>query len=73
MVEKILEVQGSMPLGFVDLDKAFYTVPREMVMATLGWMGVPEAEVRMVEGMYEKTTARLVVGEGALDSDRAAC
>ena len=33
----------------------------EMVMATLRWMGVPEAEVRMVEGTYEKTTARVVV------------
>ena len=65
MVEKILEVQGSMALGFVDLEKAFDTVPREMVMATLRWMGVPEAEVRMVEGTYEKTTARMVVGEGA--------
>ena len=52
-------------LGFVDLEKAFDTVPREMVMATLRWMGVPEAEVRMVEGTYEKTTARVVVGEGA--------
>ena len=41
------------------------TLPREMVMATLRWMGVPEAEVRMVEGTYEKTTARVVVGEGA--------
>ena len=63
MVEKRLEVQGSM--GFVELGKAFDTVPREMVMATLRWMGVPEAEVRMVEGTYEKTTARVVVGEGA--------
>ena len=54
-----------MALGFVDLEKAFVTVPREMVMATLRWMGVPEAEVRMVEGTYEKTTARVVVGEGA--------
>ena len=53
MVEKILEVQGSMSLGFVDLEKALDTVPREMVMATLRWMRVPEAEVRMVEGMYE--------------------
>ena len=35
MVEKILEVQGSMSLGFVDLEKALDTVPREMVMATL--------------------------------------
>ena len=34
-------------------------------MATLRWMGVPEAEVRMVEGTYEKTTARVVVGERA--------
>ena len=34
-------------------------------MATLRWMGVPEAEVRMVEGTYENTTARVVVGEGA--------
>ena len=56
-----------MALGFVDLVKAFDTVLREMVMATLRWMGVPEAEVRMVEGTYEKTTARVVVGEGASD------
>ena len=65
MVEKRLEVQGSMALGFVDLDKAFDRVPREMVMAMLRWMGVPEADVRIVEGMYEKTTATVVVGEGA--------
>ena len=65
MVEKRLEVQGSMALRFVDLEQAFDTVPRQMVMATLRWMGVPEAEVRMVEGTYEHTTARVVVGEGA--------
>ena len=34
-------------------------------MATLRWMGVPEAQVRMVEGTNEKTTARVVVGERA--------
>ena len=65
MVEKILEVHGSMALGFVDLEKAFDTVPREMVMATLWWTGVPETEVRTIEGMYEKTTAVVVVREGA--------
>ena len=61
MVEKRLEVQGSMALGFIDLKKAFDTVPKEMVMATLRWMGIPEAEVRMVEGTYEKTTERVVM------------
>ena len=45
-------------LGFVNL---FDTVPREMVMATLRWIRVAEAEVRKVRGMYEKTTARVVV------------
>ena len=34
-------------------------------MATLRWMGVPEAQVRMAEGTNEKTTARVVVGERA--------
>ena len=46
---------GHMALGFVDLDKkAFDTVPREMVMVTLRWMGVPEAEVRTVEGVTKR-------------------
>ena len=68
MIEKGLEVHGrsgSMALGLVDLEKPFDTVPTEMMMATIRWLGVPEAEVRMVEGMYEKTTARVVVGEEA--------
>ena len=51
-----------MALGFVDLEKTFDPVPEEMVMETLRWIGVPEAEIRMVEGMYEKTTARVMVG-----------
>ena len=71
MVEKRLKL-GSIALVFVDLEKAFDTAPRGMVMAKLQWwklqwMGVPEAEVRMVEGTHEKTTARVVVGEGASD------
>ena len=35
-------------MGFIDLGKACDSVPREMVMTKLRWMGVPE--VRMVEG-----------------------
>ena len=51
-MEKKLEGQENIALGFVDLEKAHDTVPRDMAMATLRWMGVPEAEVRMVEGTY---------------------
>ena len=61
---KRLEMQGRMAVGFVDLEKAYDTVPREMVTATVRWMGMPEAEARMVEAMYEKTKGRVVVGSG---------
>ena len=33
-------------------------------MATVRWMGVREAEARMVEAMYERTKGRVVVGSG---------
>ena len=39
MVEKRQEVQCNLAVGFVDLERAYDTVPREMVMATLWWMG----------------------------------
>ena len=53
-----------MALGFVDLEKAYDTVPREMMMETLRWMGVLEAEVRLVEGIYKGTKERVWVGSG---------
>uniref|UniRef100_A0A8C4QF08 Reverse transcriptase domain-containing protein n=1 Tax=Eptatretus burgeri TaxID=7764 RepID=A0A8C4QF08_EPTBU len=64
LVEKRLEVQGGMALEFVDLEKAYNTVPREIVIATLTWIEVPEAGVRLVEGMYKGTKGRVLVGPG---------
>ena len=43
LVEKRLEMQGRMAVGFVELEKAYDTVTREMVTATVRWMGVPAA------------------------------
>ena len=57
-------MQGRMEMGFVDVEKAYDIVPREMAMATMRWMGVPEAEARMVETMYERTKGKVVVGSG---------
>ena len=39
-------------------------------MATLRWMGVPEAEVRMVKGTYEETKGRVVCGPGISEEFR---
>ena len=55
IMENRLEGQENMALGFIYLEKAYDIVPRERAMATLRWMGVPEEEVRMVEGTYEET------------------
>ena len=38
-----------------------HTVPREMVTATVRWMGVPEAQARLVEVMYERTKCGWIV------------
>ena len=42
-------IQENMAMGLINLQKAYDTVPRDMAMATLRWMGVPDAEMRMVE------------------------
>ena len=65
MVEKRLEVRGSLGLVFDDLERAYDTIPREMVMVTLRWMGASEAEVR-IESTYEMTTAKSVGGRGRI-------
>ena len=46
---KRLEGQGNVALGFINLDKSYDTVPREMVMASLKSMCVPDAEMRISE------------------------
>ena len=67
MVEKRLELQGSLALGFVPWKELMTRYQlREMVMATLQWMGVSEAEVRMVERTYEMTTAKRGGGRGRI-------
>ena len=51
------EFRKDVAFGFVDLEKAFDTVLRELTFAVMRWMEVIEAEVRMVEEMYKETAA----------------
>ena len=61
-------IRIEMALGFVDLEKAYDTVLREMVMATLIWMGLLEAEVMLVEGMYKGMREEFWLVQGCLRS-----
>ena len=67
LVEKRLEVQGEIAFGFVELEKAYDTAPRETVIVTLRWMGVPEVEFWWVEWMYKGMKGRLLVVPGKSD------
>ena len=70
LMEKRLDGQENMVLVFIDLEKAYDTVPTEMDMESLRWVGVPEEEVRMVECTYEETNGREVCGPGISDKFR---
>ena len=66
MAEKRIGSQGNTAHGFVDIKKAFDTVERVKVTTTLIWMGVEEAEARIMEAMYDRTKGRVVAGHGML-------
>ena len=53
-----------MAIRFIYLEKAYATTPREMTMGTLRWVGVPEGEVRLVEGTYEDAKCRVLCEPG---------
>ena len=53
-----IEETGSTGQWFVNMAKAFDTVPREIVMATLRWIRVPEAEVGMVGGHVREDNSK---------------
>ena len=49
LVERRQEGQENMALGFKYVEKAPDSVPKKMTMTTLRWMGVPEADFRILK------------------------
>ena len=62
--EKMLGKTRRLYLAFVDLEKAFDRVPREVVKWALRKEGVPEWLVAMVMSTYSKATTAVRVGQG---------
>ena len=57
-----------MAIKFIDLENAYATIPTEMTMGTLGWKGVLEAEVRIVEGTWRTRRAECCVDQECQES-----
>ena len=70
LVEKRLERQENMALGIIDLKNAYHADPREIVMASLRWTGVPEARMMTFEGTRDDNNGRVVRGTGMSEQFR---
>src|SRR6267154_4514775 len=59
--EKFLEKQKELWMTFVDLDKAFDRVLRDVVWLTLRHVGVEEWIVNLIKSMYEGVTTSVKI------------
>lgn len=59
VTEKCRENKQDLHLVFIDLEKAFDRVPRDIVWAALRWHGVPEQIVDVIIDMYKNTTTKI--------------
>jgi hypothetical protein len=66
--EKFLAKKRELWLAFVDLEKAFDRVPREVVWWALRYMGVGEGVIQVIKSMYDgvKTSVRCTSGQTEL-------
>ena len=62
--EKYLAANKRLNMAFIDLEKAFYRVPRKVIWWALRKFGVDEWIVPLVQGMYSNARSSVRVGEG---------
>ncbi|GJY10408.1 ataxia telangiectasia mutated family protein [Tanacetum coccineum] len=65
LMEKYRERQRDLHMAFLDLEKAYDSIPRELVWRTLIDKGAPGRYLRVLRDMYEgaKTRVRTLVGD----------
>jgi len=65
--EKMREYQTDLHMVFVDLEKVYDTVPRDLIWYCLRKKGVPEHYVRIIRDMYKNCTTSVTTSEGATE------
>ena len=66
--EKHLAANKTLYMAFIDLEKAFDRVPRDVIWWAMRKLGIEEWLVRVVQAMYENVSSRVRVGEGYSDA-----
>ena len=62
--EKHLAANKPLYMAFVDLEKAFDRVPRDIIWWAMRKLGIDEWLVRLVQSMYKDVRSRVRVGDG---------
>jgi len=65
--EKCREYNKELHMVFVDLEKAYDTIPRDLIWYSLRRRGVPEAYVEIIKDMYRDCTTQVVTEAGETD------
>lgn len=62
--EKHLTANKLLYMAFIDLEKAFDRVPRDVIWWAMRKLGLDEWLVRLVQSMYKDVRSRVRVGDG---------
>jgi hypothetical protein len=62
--EKFREHNKELHMVFVDLEKAYDTVPRDLIWHCLRRRGIPEAYINIIKDMYQDCTTQVVTTAG---------
>ena len=66
--EKHMAANKTLYMAFVDLEKAFDRVPRNVIWWAMRKLGIEEWLVKVVQSMYENVSSRVRVGKGYSDA-----
>ena len=68
LVEKVLEHQDKVYLMFIDLNKAYDSVPRQLLWKLLAKYGIPESMIKVISSLHTGMEASVKVGGKLSDS-----
>ncbi|CAH8605478.1 unnamed protein product [Heterobilharzia americana] len=60
IIEQSIEWQSALYLNFIDFEKAFDSVDREVIWKLLQYYGVPQTFIRLIQQLYEDATCQVI-------------
>ncbi|CAH8559355.1 unnamed protein product [Heterobilharzia americana] len=60
VIEQSIEWQSTLYVNFIDFEKAFDSVDREVIWKLLHYYGVPQTFIRLIQQLYEDATCQVI-------------